>query len=125
MNNLIKGDAFEARVAKLLRSSTGHINVRELQHIRGKNVDIIFQKKWNPHKCVTIAVECKHWERNLDRQAIKSIYFDYEPLITNKDIDELWIITHRPVGATVQEHAKDHDKLCIFPCFRIGSTLSS
>jgi hypothetical protein len=113
MDNLTAGSTFEARVAQLLRSSTGYKNIREQQHIRGMNVDIIFEKQWNPHRYLTIAVECKNWKKGLDRQALKSIYFDYEPLIQNKDIDELWIITPRPVGATVQEHANKHDKLVI------------
>jgi hypothetical protein len=113
MNNLTSGSSFEARVAQLLRSSTGYKNVREQQHIRGMNVDIIFEKQWNPHRCLRIAVECKNWKKGLDREALKSIYFDYEPLIQNRDIDELWIITPQPVGATVQEHAEKHDKLVI------------
>lgn len=100
-----KGTDFEALVARLLRSSSGHRNVREQQHIRGKNVDIIFQKQWNPHKFRTVAVECKNWKSGIDREAVREIYFDYKPLFDNRDIDELWIVTPQPVGATVQEHA--------------------
>jgi hypothetical protein len=104
MSNVQKGNDFEVHVARLLRSSTGYKNVREQQHIRGKNVDIIFQKQWNPHKYLTIAVECKNWKSGIDRQTIKEMYFDYKPLLDHRDIDELWIVTPSPVSATVQEH---------------------
>jgi hypothetical protein len=100
-----KGADFESQVARLLRSSSGHKNVREQQHIRGKNVDIIFQKQWNPHKFRTVAVECKNWKSGIDRETIRAMYFDYKPLLDNRDIDELWIVTPQPVAATVQEHA--------------------
>jgi len=100
-----KGTDFEAQVARLLRSSTGYRNVREQQHIHGKNVDIIFQKQWNPHKYRTVAVECKNWKSGVDRQAVREMYFDYKPLFDKREIDELWIITPTPVSATVQEHA--------------------
>jgi hypothetical protein len=104
MSNLELGNSFEAQVARLLRSSTGYKNVREQQHIRGKNVDIVFQKQWNPHRYLTIAVECKNWKSGIDRQTIKDMYFDYKPLLDHRDIDELWIVTPTPVGPTVQEH---------------------
>ena len=103
------GADFEAQVARLLRSSTGYKNVREQQHIRGKNVDIIFQKQWNPHKYRTIAVECKNWKSGIDREAVKDIYFDYKPLFDENEIDELWIVTPNPVSATVQEHVDSYD----------------
>jgi hypothetical protein len=100
-----KGTDFENRVAQLLRSSTGYRNIREQQHICGKNVDIIFQKQWNPHKYRTIAVECKNWKSGVDREAVREMYFDYKPLFDQREIDELWIVTPAPVSATVQEHA--------------------
>jgi Holliday junction resolvase len=74
MSNAQRGSDFEAHVARLLRSSTGYKNVREQQHICGKNVDIVFQKQWNPHRYRTIAVECKNWKSGIDRQAIKDIF---------------------------------------------------
>ena len=99
------GPVFEARVASLLRSSPGYRNVREQQHIRGKNVDIIFEKQWNPHREITIAVECKNWKSGLDRQSVQEIYLDYKPLLDARDVDEVWIVTPQPVAATVQEYA--------------------
>jgi hypothetical protein len=107
MSNVQYGADFEALVARLLRSSTGYKNVREQQHIRGKNVDIIFEKQWNPHKYLTIAVECKNWKSGVDRQAVKDIYFDHQPLFDENEIDELWIVTPHPVSATVQEFVRD------------------
>jgi len=92
------GSAFEARVASLLRSSPGYRNVREQQHIRGKNVDIIFQKQWNPHREITIAVECKNWKSGLDRTSVQEVYLDYKPLLDERDVDEVWIVTPTPVG---------------------------
>ena len=100
-----KGTDFEIHVARLLRSSTGYKNVREQQHICGKNVDIILQKQWNPHKYRTVAVECKNWKSGVDRETIREMYFDYKPLFDKREIDELWIVTPTPVSATVQEHA--------------------
>jgi hypothetical protein len=111
MSNLASGTNFEAHVARLLRSSTGYKNVREQQHIRGKNVDIIFQKQWNPHRDLTIAVECKNWKSGVDRALIREVYFDYKPLFDNREIDELWIVTPGPVSPTVQEHADNFDRL--------------
>lgn len=113
MSSHLAGSSFEARVAQLLRSSPGYKNVREQQHIRGMNVDIIFEKQWNPHRYLTIGVECKNWAKGLDRKALKSIYFDYETLLKKGDIDELWIVTPRPVGATLQEHVNKNDKLVL------------
>ncbi|MGJ5179604.1 restriction endonuclease [Bradyrhizobium oligotrophicum] len=104
ISNAQRGTDFETYVARLFRSSTGHRNVREQQHICGKNVDIIFEKQWNPHKYRTIAVECKNWRSGLDRNAVGKIYFDYKPLFDQKMIDELWIVTPNPVSPTVQEH---------------------
>jgi len=98
------GSAFAARVASLLRSSPGYRNVREQQHIRGKNVDIIFQKQWNPHREITIAVECKNWKSGLDRTSVQEVYLDYKPLLDERDVDEVWIVTPTPVGPTVQEY---------------------
>ncbi|GLH75202.1 hypothetical protein SSBR45G_01100 [Bradyrhizobium sp. SSBR45G] len=106
-----KGTDFELQVASLLRSSTGYKNVREQQHICGKNVDIVFQKQWNPHKFRTIAIECKDWKSGINRDVIRETYFDYKPLFDNKRIDELWIVTPKPVSATVQEHADHFDGL--------------
>src|ERR1044072_1832048 len=103
------GASFEDRVAALLRSSPGYRNVREQQHIKGKNVDIIFQKQRNPHKYSTIAVECKNWKSGLDRTSVQTIYLDHKPLIDSRDIDEIWIVTPRPVAATVQEYADSFD----------------
>jgi Restriction endonuclease len=100
-----KGSKFELRVASLLRSSPGYRNVREQQHIRGKNVDIVFQKQWNPHRDVTIGVECKDWKGGLNRQAVQQIYLDHKPLLDERDIDEIWIVTPHPVSPTVQEYA--------------------
>jgi len=99
------GSRFEARVASLIRSSPGYKNVREQQHIRGKDVDLIFQKQWNPHKLITIAIECKDWATGINRSAVQEIFLDYKPLLDAKDIDELWIVTPKPVSATVQEYA--------------------
>jgi len=109
MSNVQRGSDFEAHVARLLRSSTGYKNVREQQHICGKNVDIIFEKQWNPHKYRTIAVECKNWKSGIDRQAIKDIFFDYKPLFDQNKIQELWIVTPNPVSATVQEHIDSYE----------------
>ncbi|MBR0757606.1 restriction endonuclease [Bradyrhizobium jicamae] len=109
-----KGADFEARVAQLLKSSTGYKNVREQQHICGKNVDLIFEKQWTPRKYRTIAVECKDWKHGVDRQAVREIYFDYKPLFDQKEIDELWIVTPNPAAPTVQEHVDGFDGIEIF-----------
>jgi Restriction endonuclease len=106
-----RGAQFEARVASLLRSSPGYRDIREQQHIKGKDVDIIFRKQWNPHKYITIAVECKNWKRGVDRASVQSIYLDHKPLLDAKDIDELWIVTPHPVASTVQEYADSFDHL--------------
>ena len=99
------GSDFERRVARLLRSSTGYRNVREQQHISGVNVDIVFEKPWNPHKSRTIGVECKNWKSRLGRKNVQNIYLDYKPLLDSRQLDELWIITPSPVHPTVQEYA--------------------
>ena len=99
-----KGTEFEMRVARLLSSSSGYKDIRLQRHILGKNVDIIFRKQWSPRKYRTIAVECKEWSSGVDREAIKSVYYDYMPLLDKREIDELWIVTPNPVGATAREH---------------------
>src|ERR1700722_374088 len=112
--NTFKGTEFERRVASLLRSSTGYRNLQEQQHIRGVNVDMTFQKQWRPHKYLTIGVECKDWKSGLDRNALMEICFSYRPLLDNKDIDELWVITPNPVHATVQEFANGMSNIALF-----------
>lgn len=112
--NLSKGTEFERRVASLLRSSTGYKNLQEQQHIRGVNVDMTFQKQWRPHKYLTIGVECKNWKSGLDRDALMEICFSYKPLLENKDIDELWIVTPHPAHATVQEFANGLSNIALF-----------
>src|SRR6185312_234598 len=114
MSTVQKGSDFEARVARLLKSSTGYKNVREQQHIHGKNVDLVFEKQWTPKKQRKIAVECKNWDNGVDRQTVRDIYFDYKPLFDQKEIDELWIVTPKPVAATVQEHIDGFDGIEIF-----------
>lgn len=101
------GRAFELRVANLLKSCVGYRNVREQEHICGKNVDIIFEKKLNPRKFRTIAVECKNWRKGINRKALLGVYLEYKPLFDAKAIDELWLVTPFPPHATVREFADD------------------
>jgi hypothetical protein len=79
--------------------------------MHGKNVDIIFEKQWNPHRSKTIAVECKNWQRGLDRKQIQEIYLDHKPLLDTRQISEIWIVTQQPVAPTVQEYVNSFDGL--------------
>ena len=100
--NIEIGDHFENRIAALLRSSTGYRNVQQQVSIQGVNVDIVFEKKWNPQRYKTIVIECKYREKRVSREILKDIIADYGGISRSSKIDEVWIVTNnQPSSSTI------------------------
>ncbi|MFT3671263.1 NACHT domain-containing protein [Aestuariivirga sp.] len=95
------GDEFRRKVADLLHAN--YDNVREEVHFQGKNADISFTMPVPPRSNYTVAVECKDWDSPLTSSDLQKICWEYDAALKSREIDLLWIIAPRNIGAMPRE----------------------
>jgi hypothetical protein len=101
-----RGDAFRDRVFGLLRMRPGIRNIVREKPVQHQAVDIYYEELASIGY-MRIGCECKDYGAPLTRGVIEDkIYPKYNPLLANRELDAVRIITKLPVAVDVQRYVE-------------------
>lgn len=105
-NTRAQGDAFRDRVYALLRMLPG-LRVIEREHPVGHQAVDIYYEELASFGVVPVACECKDYGSPLTRSQLETkIWPKYGPLLQNKEVKAVRVITPFPVGVDAQRYAQ-------------------
>lgn len=97
------GHEFEDTVARWL--SVDGWRVEREQLIGHKKVDLLLRgERWGSDW--NVAVECKDYERPIDRQTVVQIWSDYEPLVTTGIVNEVLLVSSNGLAPSAIAYVK-------------------
>src|ERR1700733_10642478 len=100
---------FQTDVYDLLRLQGWEVQPEiQLGH---KKVDGIGTKRGDFNELRTIAIECKDYGEPLALKLVTEVFADYFPLVDNKEIDQLLIITRRGLHPGAASYVKSNAKI--------------
>lgn len=98
------GDAFRDRVFGLLRMRPGIRNIAREKPVQHQAVDIYYEERASIGY-MKIGCECKDYGTPLTRSIVeKEIYPKYNPLLSNRELDAVRIITALPVSVELHRY---------------------
>lgn len=100
MNNI--GENFELDVLCTLKLIPG-VSAEHHKKVAGKDVDIFLRVENPIYGCLKIIVECKCFEKKLNRSQVASIISDYIPIIERGKVDKFYLITKNGIVANASE----------------------
>lgn len=112
---------FEKEVGHLMRLQGWDVENEQL--IRSIKVDLLAQKTLFVGRKYRVAIECKAHKNPLTKKDVESIYAAYYPLLENKDVDELVIVTIRGVSPAAVSYCKSIGNLTHSTFSELESTI--
>lgn len=96
------GRLLEQHAAHLLRLYPGSTLSPDTE-LAGKKIDILLETTAPLLPKFTVAVECKDWARPLSREQCAAILADYYPLLDQRLVDQILLVTRNGIVSTAKK----------------------